>query len=128
MSRTAKVELSWADGSYTFRLAIGQLVELQEKCDAGPPTIYNRLVGNAWYLNDIRETLRLGLIGGGMAPAKALSLINRYVDDRPLAENARHAQAVLMALMIGVEDETPGKAEAARDQAMGASPSPPSMA
>ena len=126
VSRKAKIDLTWADGEYTFRLPIAQLEELQEKCGAGPPAIFQRLCASSWMVRDVRETIRLGLIGGGMAPAKALSLVQRYVDERPLGENAPTAQAILLAAIIGVEDEPVGKAEAAKEDQTAASPSPPS--
>lgn len=135
MSRCAKIELVWADGAgpgeggkYIFRLRIGELRELQEKVNAGPQTVLQRLATGAWYVDDIRETLRLGLIGGGLAPAKALKLVERYVDaeDRPLIENAPAAQAVILAAVIGVGDDPVGKAEAAKQGPTEKSASPPS--
>lgn len=127
MSRSADVTLAWADGEYKFRLAIGQLRELQEKCSAGPQTILTRLATGAWMLDDVREAIRLGLIGGGLKPAEALTLVQRYVDDRPLAENVATAQAVVLVAVFGAPDEPlPGKAAAAKAEATESSPSPPS--
>jgi hypothetical protein len=125
-SRKAKVDLTWADGEYTFRLPIARLEELQEKCNAGPATIFQRICSGAWYVNDIRETIRLGLIGGGMPATKALSMVQRYVDDQPLGENVPVAQAILLAVIVGVPDEPVGKAPAAESpEATAESPSPP---
>lgn len=101
MSRSASIPLIFGDGEYTFRLAIGQLNELDEKCDAGPMEQMARLQGGTWRLKDLRETIRLGLIGGGLAPADAFRMVRRYVDDRPLAESVPIAQAVLYAAVIG---------------------------
>lgn len=78
--RDAVISLDWADGKQTFRLPIGQLEELQEKCDAGPPFILFRLSNDRWHVNDIRETIRLGLIGGGMEAYPAMKLVERYLD------------------------------------------------
>lgn len=109
MSRDGSITLTWGDGEHRFRLPIGQLRELQEKCGAGPPEILHRLATARWRVDDIRETLRLGLIGGGMGPVEALRLMQNYVDppERPWLENAPMAQAVLMAAMVGVPDEEP---------------------
>lgn len=130
MSRSARVTLAWADGEHEFRLPIGRLRELQEICDAGPPVILQRLSASQWKFEDVRETLRLGLIGGGMEPGKALLLVQRYVDERPLIENVKPAQAVMLAAIVGVEDEKVGEAEAAEDKEKasrtGSSPSPQS--
>lgn len=128
MNGTASITFLWADGDRNFRLPIGQLRELQDKCNAGPAEILSRLSSGAWRVDDIRETLRLGLIGGGMTPIDALVLIGRYVDMRPLLENVVPAQAVLMAAVVGDESDPVGKKKAARTKrkAPGVSSSRPS--
>ncbi len=113
MSRDARLELTFGDGDYSFRLGWGELAELQEKCDAGPYVVLQRLMDSTWKLNDISHTIRLGLIGGGMVPVDALKLVRCYVEDRPPAENLLYAQAILTAGVMGAEDETPGEPEAA---------------
>jgi hypothetical protein len=57
--------------------------------------------------------LRLGLIGAGMIPDRALTLVQRYVDDRPWSENVLPAQAVIIAAMIGVPGDELEKKEPA---------------
>ncbi|AZN72011.1 gene transfer agent family protein [Georhizobium profundi] len=109
MSRSATVELTWADGDYTFRLGWGELVRLQEACDAGPYFVLGRLQDGTWRMQDISETLRLGLIGGGKAPADATKLVKAWVQDRPPMENLAFAQGVLGAALMGSSDETPGE-------------------
>lgn len=130
MSASAKTLFTWADGEHDFRLAIGQLRELQEKCGAGPAEIHNRLAAGTWRVDDIRETIRLGLIGGGMTPTDALVLVTRYVDNRPLMENVVAAQAVLLVALIGAPDDKVGKPKAVktRKKATVASSSRPSTA
>jgi hypothetical protein len=131
MSRDGSISLTWGDGEHRFRLAIGQLRELQEKCDAGPAEIAGRLADGRWRVNDVRETVRLGLVGGGMAPGDAHKLTTRYVDERPWLESVPAAQAVLMAALVGVPEEPVGKdqaAEAETEAPTDASPSPLSTA
>jgi hypothetical protein len=130
MSSNASITLAWADGDYLFRLPIGQLRELQEKCGAGPMVIYQRLHSGEWRVDDVRETLRLGLIGGGMKPVEALVLVKRYVDERPWAENVLPATAVILAAVMGVPDDKVGKpeAETTTTEATDASSSPRSTA
>lgn len=108
--RRAQVTLDWADGRYLFRLPVEQLEELQELCDAGPAWIHARLGAGQWRRKDISETIRLGLIGGGMKPTDARKLIARYVDARPLEENTLVAQVILSAVLVGVPDEAIKKA------------------
>lgn len=132
MSRDGSITFVWGDGEHPFRLPIGHLRELQEKCDAGPAEIAGRLANGRWRVDDVRETIRLGLIGGGMTPADAYTRTVRYVDERPLLESVPAAQAVLMAALVGVHEEPVGKGEAAEAETeaatTGASPSPPSTA
>lgn len=118
MSRNASIILEWADGEYPFRLPLGQLRELQENTDCGPLFLFNRIIAGQWRIDDLRETIRLGLIGGGMEPAKAHTLVKRYVDDRPFTESIKPAQAILGAALIGAPDgEKPGKAKRQRTAA-----------
>ena len=112
MSRDAKIELAWADGDYTFRLAWGQLAELQEKTDCGPYVVLQRLMDGTWFTTDISNVIRLGLIGGGAEPSKALGLVRAYVEDRPPVENVPIAQAILYAACMGAQDDKLGESVA----------------
>lgn len=110
-----KVEFDWADGHYPFALRLAQLEELQEKCNAGPMEILKRLQEGTWRTYDIRETLRLGLIGMKMPPDKAYNLVKRYVEDMPWAQNSVYAALIISAAVYGVPDDKPGKSEADRE-------------
>lgn len=112
-NRNGIVTADFGDGEYAFRLAIGQLEELQEKTDAGPYVVLRRLFDGTWRVADIRETIRLGLIGGGLEPLKALNLVRRYIDDRgSWLASASIAQAILGASLSGAPEEEPGKSAA----------------
>lgn len=113
MSRDATVTIDFADGEHRFRLAIGALRELQEKLAASPFTVFERLRAGRPMVDDAREVLRLGLIGGGLTPADALRLVRTYVEERPLGEAIVPAVAVLAAALFGVADEEPGKSSGA---------------
>jgi hypothetical protein len=135
MTINGEVELAWGDGEHKFNIAkLKCILELEEKCGVGVAEICQRMANGKWKWNDCRETLRLGLIGAGMTPDKALKLIQRYCDDRPLVESALPAQVVLAAAMVGVAgDNLEKKAETERakdDQSMASmekSPAPSSM-
>lgn len=109
MSRDARVELDWADGTYSFRLAWGQLAELQEQTNAGPYVVFQRLHNGQWRVEDIANVVRLGLIGGGMTPAEALRLTRAYVEARPPLENVLLAQGILAAALHGAPEEKVGE-------------------
>lgn len=125
------IVLDFGDGEYTFALPVGQLAELQTKCDAGIGLIFQRLLAGRYRDNegnivlnaleakfkyeDITETIRLGLIGGGTGfvdgktvtvdPASALRLCRAYVFARPLLETWKIAAAVLSACVVGYANE-----------------------
>ncbi len=130
MSADGSVTLDWKDGEDRFRLRLGEIRILQEKCAAGPLTIHRRLLTGDWYVDDVRETIRLGLIGGGLSSDDAMKKVRRSVDERPLAESVSLAAAVVLAAVVGVPDDAVGKgaAEEAATEATTASSSPPSTA
>lgn len=88
------------------RLQLGQLRTLQDKTGVGPQTLLRRLISGDWFVDDIRETIRLGLIGGGAEMATAQRLIGRHIDDEPLVDAVFPAVLLLMAAISG----PPGKA------------------
>lgn len=118
---SGRISFDWGDGEATFRLGIGELIELQEKCDAGPAVIAIRLEDGSWRVQDLRDTLRLGLIGAGMTPTDALIKVRRYVDGRPLVESVQPARAVLLAALLGVKPSGEASAETTASEATDAS-------
>lgn len=112
MSRDGSIEFEWADGTHKFRLAIGQIRELQEKLGVGPFALLTRLINNEWKVDDAREVIRLALIGGGKSPLEALDLVKRYVEARPLMEAIEPSIRIMSAAMFGPPEEQVGKAEA----------------
>lgn len=105
MSRSASITLAWADGDYHFRLAWGEIIQVQEATDAGPFVVLGRLQDGTWRVEDISSVIRLGLIGGGLEPPKALKLTRTYVESRPPVENLLIAIAILQAGLMGAPDE-----------------------
>lgn len=117
MSRHAAIEQAFGDGEYTFRLGLSEIEELERKRECSIYLVVDRLRTRTCWLQDIMETLRLGLIGGGMKPVDALHLVRRYVDERPMEENRDVAYAVGLAALLRVHsnelEQPPGEAEAA---------------
>ena len=116
----------WADGVYSFRLGYGQWLELDQLLQVGPMALYVRLLDRTWKANDLREVIRVGLIGGGGSPAQALRLAKLYVEDRPIAESLGLALRIISAALFlpdGVDK--PGEAQATEISTSGStSPSP----
>lgn len=138
MSAVGTVTITWRNGEDQFCLAkIGDILALEEKCNAGIATIIKRLRSEDYYVNDIRETIRLALIGGGMSPDKALTAVKLHVDGHPdgLSASVLLAQVILMAVMVGVPGDELGKPKAAdaetgraSGETMAASAAPPPSA
>lgn len=150
---STSIQLHFADGEYTFALKLPQLIELEEKCgfvdakgnkrkkpvlEIYAGLLQGRFVDEsgtefgaphrgAASITDIRETLRLGLIGGGeglvngtvikVSPLLAKSLVERYVDDRPVNESWPVASSVIAASVEGYDP--PKKAEPPVEAAAG---------
>lgn len=110
MSRDGSIDLPFAGEHRHFRLDWASLMKLQEAVGAGPFLTLNKLLNGSWRVDDIAETIRCGLIGGGLAPNDAMTLVDQYVKTRPPLENLTIAQRVLGAGLAGAgEEEIVGK-------------------
>lgn len=127
MAINGTIDLDWSNGTNTFNVAkIGLMLELEEKCgNTGVFEIADRLessivagaegrLGGRARVNDIRETIRLGLIGGGTPPAEAAKIVRDHVDTRPLLESALLAYNIVAASLRGVQGDDVGKKQADR--------------
>lgn len=112
---STRIERPFAGRIRAFDVApLGIIERLERACQAGMGEILGRLQGR---LNpftggydplfrhaDIRETLRLGLIGAGASDAEATECIVEAVDGRPIAPHLGLAVAIMTAYAFGVED------------------------
>ena len=112
MSRDASISFEWGGEERAFRLAWGQLAKLQEARDCGPYVLLDRLVSGTWRVEDIREVIRWGLIGGGMSQEEAAKLIRLHVEGFPPVENLAAAQRIMGAGCVGAPDEKLGEPDA----------------
>ena len=112
--KSSAVTMEWADGEYTFNLRLGEVRKIQEVTKLGPPVILFNLQTNQWKVDEFREVILQGLLGGGMKVDEARRLVKAWVDERPAFESVKPAQAILMAWMVGV---TPDEADEGKDEA-----------
>ncbi|ADU12037.1 gene transfer agent family protein [Asticcacaulis excentricus] len=114
MSRAAEVELSFGGADRLFRLPIGRIRAIQEKCDAGLMELLNRYALGHDRIDDTREVILQGLIGGGMVITEAQKLIEAFFDppEIPKRQFTHLAQAIVSVALFGVPDEPPGETEA----------------
>lgn len=141
MDSGSVIERPWADGRYRFRLGLSEVEEFEDKCDASIFRVYAHLTAvalglPAWDRTDIRwkqvkELLRLGLIGGETKPGKAFALVERYMLKDPI-ESVTVALEIAAAFISPKKDDPVGKPSAAKDEseqpstAKASSPSPQS--
>jgi hypothetical protein len=112
-----EVTLAFGDGDYLFKLPLKQIAELQLNVrtatgvDSPFGLIYRRVTTGNYYIQDLNETIRLGLIGGGCDPLKARVLCENYVEVMPKEQLWKHAAAILAACAQGYEpkDRPPPK-------------------
>lgn len=104
---SSKIELTWHGGCHDFALRLGELRQLQDTCGAGPEEVLNRLRNGQWRVNDVIEPIRLGLVGSGELSSKEAGplVINLIEQGFPLVDFKLIALAVLMAALVGVEDD-----------------------
>lgn len=108
-----------------FQLRLAEICELERLAGAGIGEVALRLSAHTFRLADVRETIRLGLMGGGASEPEATALVIGNFDGRPLADYLPLAGEIVRAALSGVEPDE-GKAEAeSRD---GPATSPPSFA
>jgi len=106
--------IAWVGGEHQFVLNLGELRALQKNCDAGPEEIFNRMRVGTWRVDDLVETIRLGLIGSGEMEAKeAGPFVTSLFAKHPMVEFKLTALEILARaiLPIGEEDDPVGKAE-----------------
>lgn len=90
----------WAGGEHAFRLGIGEIRALQKACEAGPMMVLARLMSSHWQIDDVLETLRLGLIGGGMDADKAKALVMKVTGETSLFKLALLAAKIINAYVV----------------------------
>jgi len=95
------------DGEHTFALPFPLAEELQRKTGVGIGALFQRVRTLTFSIADISETIRLGLIGGGMEPKEAFELVRTYVHPRPLAETLPVAMSILEVVWFGAPTDQP---------------------
>jgi hypothetical protein len=139
------VDIKFADGVYRFQFGLGQISELEKKCDAGLGRIFARTLAGRYgftpadalpleaeyRFTELVEIIRQGLIGGNHAEidgqpktvssVRANDLIANYVlnpgpDRWPVSAVWNLAASVLHALIEGYTP--PGEASAGESPAI----------
>lgn len=101
-AKETHIYLDFAGRRRNFELRIGEVGELERLCAAGVGAIYARLLVEQWRYDDVRETIRLGLMGGGVSEADAQMFVENYVDRGPKRAHVLLAAQILSAFIDGV--------------------------
>lgn len=102
--------IKWIGGEHDFALDIGALRALQDACNAGPEEIRSRIIAGTWRVNDLFDTIRLGLVGAGaMKDADARRFVTQLWEQHPAVQFRFVAAQVLAAALFGVEDDPVGE-------------------
>lgn len=113
------ITLKFGPGEYTFFLPMARICEVERLCgDKSIGLMYEELslsIGierdsgahlfassGPFRLRDIYEIIRCAAIGGGLSPLEAKTLVDEYVDGRPISETLPVAWAILRATIEGV--------------------------
>lgn len=103
------VDLKFADGAYTFKLGMAQIVEIEQKCGSGIGAIYARTIKGRYGYQDgeiypeqaeykfaeLLEVVRQGLIGGNAG----------IVDGKPVTVSSVRAGDLIERYVVGASDQ-----------------------
>jgi len=93
------------DKEYTLNLTWEGAVEWEDTTGKSLFGTFNEMVERTTgRVAEVREVIRLALIGGGLSPSDTFKLVNRYVNNRPLSESVPVALAVMEAFLFGVNE------------------------
>lgn len=111
--RDASGDILVGGEKYRAALKLGQLIALEDTRDAGPIVLLDRIVNDYWRTEDLRQTIRFGLMGGGMDDTAALRLVDTFVVPGRLDQYIKTAGDLLTwALSGSPEDPIKGEPEA----------------
>lgn len=102
-----------------FRLRYGEILDLEDSCGGiGFGELYNTIARHRFKALYLRQTIKFGLVGGGMEPAEAERLVKSRFDSYPVGRLAQLALAILVATYDGIPstDKDTGSAAVPFDQ------------
>lgn len=138
--RPTRIVRPFAGRDHAFDVApLGTIEALERACGAGMGEILARLQGEPrqvgdiithlprFHHADIRETVRLGLMGAGMSEPEATALVRDNIDGRPIMPHLVLAVEIIVAYAQGVDDALK-KSEGPEGEAMARPPGPETSA
>jgi hypothetical protein len=128
MSGTGEASTDFAGETREFRIRLGEIRHIEQKCEVGIGEVCRRLAKAAYvtskfgglealamgveiHAEDVRAPIYEGLVGGGMRPADATKIVRQEIDDRGvrgLLDNV----AVALVVLLGSQETPPGEPQA----------------
>jgi hypothetical protein len=108
--------IAWRGGEHPFLLRIGELRALESACDLGSRVILLALMGSTFRVDHVLETIRLGLIGGGMPDTEARRTLSLALNTCSHTALALVAAEALTYSLSWDADDSPGEATAEASQ------------
>jgi len=105
------IVLAFGPARFEFLFLSSQWQELQRVLGLGPWEVELRLIGGKCTERELRETIRIGLWGGGLSVAEALDLSGSYVGAKPgdLGPARLTAISAISYSLHGLDDELSGE-------------------
>lgn len=127
MSRHGEITLPFGTEERLFRLGLAEIRKIEERCAAGVPELMSRVsplvraLGaklsfaqivaggflGTWRIDDAREPILQGLIGGGMGSTEAGVLVRSLFDEKLSFEFATTAYAIMEQAWFSPPEDLP---------------------
>ncbi len=97
----------FGDSEYALTLSPILIPELERKTGKGIGLLFRHVAHREYCFVDVKETIRLALIGGGISPETADALVTAYVatEGNPFIESEILAVEILSNLFAGEPQE-----------------------
>lgn len=105
----------YAGAERKFRLRVADVLDLEEATKRPISELYGAIIGQKFRIEDIRQTVIRGLVGGGCPAEEAKRLVSERMDALPLIEHVIIAQSLMVATMTGIEPPEVGEKKAETD-------------
>jgi hypothetical protein len=100
------IERPFAGGEHKFAFGYDEAVEWERLRRKSLYRTALEMEDDRWFMADVIEVVRLGLIGAGMPQSEADDAVEYNVRKRPLAENRKLVLAILDDAYFGPKEET----------------------
>lgn len=96
----------FGDAEYEFHIGVDEAMEWERAQSKSLYRSFQEFTSGSFFLKDAKEVLRIGLIGGGMEPVKAFSLVEAYLGKPKFEGSIKLAIELLQDAFI--DDSEPG--------------------